>query len=416
MIVEQVGRRERRGAIVVLVGVALVALLAMAGLAIDGGYVYVVRQKSQAAADAAALAAALNIPTPTPTAATAAMTEQATLVANLNNMGGLPAEISLVYPYNGDFNRVQAVNTATYQPMFLGLVGVRQFTVTDRAVAQYTPAGTSSGGGSSSGGASFPDAFNNTMFTSSPTATSTFSGVSLSTGGALHFNGNLTVSGGSFSASPRPEVAGTFTGSGAFTSGSVEDAPVVDTAGSLASAKAAGRAFRFTPGVGWEKFNAATGAYEMFTSATGISTSGSTITFSAVSSGATYVEGSAASVRYTGSTKNRTGFLVADGPITVTGSPQNDSGFTYTFASLSTASTAIDFPAGSQSPQGYIFWAPNGTIRASNQSGSLHGALVAKNINVTGGSWSIENGGRVNGAGIPFLTTGASPAVFRLTE
>lgn len=406
--------RQRDGAVVVLVGLSLIALLAMVGLAIDGGYVYVVRQKSQMAADAAALAAALNIPTPTPTAPTAKMSQEATLVANLNNMGGLPAEISLVYPYNGDSNRVQAVNTCTYQPMFLGLVGVGQFTITDRAVAQYTPTGTSSGGGSSGSGGSALDVFRMTMFTENTTATSLFSGVSLSTSGTLHFNGNLTVTGGSFSASPRPGVAGTFTGSGSFSSVSVKTPPEVDSAGSLAAAKAAGNAFRFVSGTGWQRFNPSTGAYAAFTSATGITTSGSQISMSSVSSGATYVEGG--SVRYTGSTKNRTGFLVADGPITVTGSPQNDASFTYSFVSLSTANPAIDFPAGSQSPQGFIFWAPDGTIRATNQSGSLHGSLVAKNINVTGGSWSIENLGSVNGAGIPFLNVAATPAVFRLTE
>jgi Putative Flp pilus-assembly TadE/G-like len=63
--------RGERGQVLVLVAVAMVALLAAAGLAIDVGYAYYAQRSLQASADAAALAGAQELPNPDAAAATA---------------------------------------------------------------------------------------------------------------------------------------------------------------------------------------------------------------------------------------------------------------------------------------------------------------------------------------------------------
>ena len=61
-------RREQRGAIAIIVGLSLAVLIGFAGLALDGGRLYLTKTELQNAADACALAAAyelsgaLNIP------------------------------------------------------------------------------------------------------------------------------------------------------------------------------------------------------------------------------------------------------------------------------------------------------------------------------------------------------------------
>ncbi|NNE97249.1 MAG: hypothetical protein HKN24_14610 [Acidimicrobiales bacterium] len=57
-------RSRERGATMVIVAGAMVALIAMAALSIDVGHMFVVRRDLQRAADAAALAAVYEIPTP----------------------------------------------------------------------------------------------------------------------------------------------------------------------------------------------------------------------------------------------------------------------------------------------------------------------------------------------------------------
>jgi Flp pilus assembly protein TadG len=55
------GRRKERGAIAILVGLALVALIGFVGLALDLGKLYVVKSELQNSADSCALAAARDL-------------------------------------------------------------------------------------------------------------------------------------------------------------------------------------------------------------------------------------------------------------------------------------------------------------------------------------------------------------------
>jgi cytoskeletal protein CcmA (bactofilin family) len=127
--------RNNRGSVLVLIAISLTALLGIIGLAIDGGYIYMIRQKSQAAADAGALAAAYTI-----SGGTAVMQTQAQLSANLNNVGALPATVVVNWPYVENTipnnTKVEVVNVCSVTPFFLGMIGVRSITITNRAVAQ----------------------------------------------------------------------------------------------------------------------------------------------------------------------------------------------------------------------------------------------------------------------------------------
>ena len=55
---------HRRGAVIVLVAVALAVLIGVAALSVDGGHLYQSRRKLQTAADAAAEAGAIELFSP----------------------------------------------------------------------------------------------------------------------------------------------------------------------------------------------------------------------------------------------------------------------------------------------------------------------------------------------------------------
>jgi len=125
--------RGRRGAILAVVGVMLTTLLAMVGLVLDGGSMYLIRQRTQAAADAAALAAAIDLPDKTHE-----MESDANKLAR-KNLPGIPFSLQLNYPYKpattSDPTRVEVILRSTYQPLLLQLVGVRSVQINTRAVA-----------------------------------------------------------------------------------------------------------------------------------------------------------------------------------------------------------------------------------------------------------------------------------------
>jgi Flp pilus assembly protein TadG len=125
--------RSRKGSVLVLVALALTSLIAMAGLVIDGGYIYLIRQKSQNAADAAALTAAYNVSTGKTLSYISLSAQHA---ADLNNMGGLPATVVVNTPFNGNAQLAQVVNLTSVQPFFLSVLGVKSIAISDSAVAQ----------------------------------------------------------------------------------------------------------------------------------------------------------------------------------------------------------------------------------------------------------------------------------------
>ena len=114
-----------------LVALGLVAILALLGLVVDGGNLYRVRQKAQTAADASALAAAAAIPL-----GVDRMNQDAATLASLNEPPGSGVTTEVHWPYSGDSERVEIVNTTFFQPLFLSVVGRKSIRITNRAVAR----------------------------------------------------------------------------------------------------------------------------------------------------------------------------------------------------------------------------------------------------------------------------------------
>jgi Flp pilus assembly protein TadG len=127
-------RNRRAGGVLAFTVISLTALLAMLGLVIDGGFIYSVRQRSQSAADSAALAAALAL-----AYGDARMLVDANRMIAENNLLGSSATVTMTHPYKSDQSKVEVVVVSSYQPLFLGLVGVKRLSIGVRAVGQYVP-------------------------------------------------------------------------------------------------------------------------------------------------------------------------------------------------------------------------------------------------------------------------------------
>ncbi len=144
--------RNRRGQALVITAISVLALLAMAGLAADGGFYLEARRRAQTAADAAAMAGAIEI-----WRGTGAMTSSATTAAAQNgfdpgsNVTGncllIPTisttpGVSLQVcnppqsgPYLGNAKFVEAIVRQQMSTLLLGAVGYSTITPAARAVA-----------------------------------------------------------------------------------------------------------------------------------------------------------------------------------------------------------------------------------------------------------------------------------------
>lgn len=114
-------RADESGQVFVLAAVGMVAVVAMAGFAIDAGAFYQAHRKQQAVADAAALAAAGDLP-----ASTSQATADAQSYAAKN--GGSVASISFSSTYMTN-DTVTVSATKTVPTAFLGVVGINSATV-----------------------------------------------------------------------------------------------------------------------------------------------------------------------------------------------------------------------------------------------------------------------------------------------
>lgn len=86
---------DERGSVIVLLAIALVAIVAMAGLAMDGSLLYATKQRTQAAADAAAQAAAMDIYNGM---SQATASSSATWYAQQNGFNTASDSVSVTYP------------------------------------------------------------------------------------------------------------------------------------------------------------------------------------------------------------------------------------------------------------------------------------------------------------------------------
>lgn len=129
--------RSRAGGVIVFCALSMLVLMTLAGLVLDGGNMFLMRQRLQAAVDAGALGAAQLLP------ATANITARATLLINLNSPGGTDLTVTTRNNFGGDPDRVEVVARVMYQPMLLSVIGLKALPISARAVGRnYIPPST----------------------------------------------------------------------------------------------------------------------------------------------------------------------------------------------------------------------------------------------------------------------------------
>jgi len=129
---QQVNPSQESGQTLVLVAVLLLGLVAMLGLVLDGGGMYMQRRRMQNAADAGAIAGAVVM-------AQGADNVQAEAKAREYTMAHNQAQVCEV---TIDAARIAVVAKVGYSTTFARIVGLEHVTVTARAVAGYAAVGS----------------------------------------------------------------------------------------------------------------------------------------------------------------------------------------------------------------------------------------------------------------------------------
>lgn len=131
-------RPEReRGQVLVIFALALVAIVAMTGLVLDGGSTFVQRRSMQNVADAAALAGAYDYVN-NANSASAIAAAQAAAAANgyTNGSNGVVVNVSLSGPDSDGATYVTASITKPHPNSFSGIVGMASWNVSTTAQAE----------------------------------------------------------------------------------------------------------------------------------------------------------------------------------------------------------------------------------------------------------------------------------------
>ena len=131
--------RNQEGYVSLLAAISMVALTAFAGLAVDSGYMEVVRRRAQTAADSAALAAAFELQR----GDRDNMTKAAYVDAGLNGFVDGERRTSVLIasppaagPYAKDETAVEAIVKQEVPTSFMRVLGQASVTITARAVAR----------------------------------------------------------------------------------------------------------------------------------------------------------------------------------------------------------------------------------------------------------------------------------------
>jgi len=138
-------RKGRRGVVIPMVALALIGLLGVTAISVDGGLLMTNRRHVQVAADAAALAAAIelfqNSPTGTDPSGTAASSAQKTAADNgfTNNQNGVTVTVNIPPKsgtFTGVYGYVEVIITMSQKRYFSSIFGSTALPVVGRAVAR----------------------------------------------------------------------------------------------------------------------------------------------------------------------------------------------------------------------------------------------------------------------------------------
>lgn len=119
--------RDRRGGVLVFCALAMVVLLAMGGLVVDGGNMFLIRQQLQGAVDSAALLGAQKLP------GNAALARSAAAFAFAQNV---PHGTMMTPSINTTGDAITVTATVNYQPTLLAALGTRQISIGAFATAE----------------------------------------------------------------------------------------------------------------------------------------------------------------------------------------------------------------------------------------------------------------------------------------
>lgn len=322
----------------VMTAVAMTVAIGLAGLAVDGGLLYVHHHRLQAAADAAALAAVRWLP-----GAPAVAEAEATEIARANSR--LATQVDMRWPYQNDRSRVEVVVEDSFPVYFMRVLGFGDVGARGRAVARL----------------SAPQAFNYALFSGSESEELRISGSDLLIDGHAHTNSSARVSGSNNVTTGRFEATGTlqFTGQGNTANPAVSNAshvpmPAFDADALRAMAEANGTVY---------------------------STSQHFPSHQAVN-GVLFVQGD---VHLSGTVEG-VGAIVATGDITISGHLQYQNQGS---ALALIAGGDVDI-SGSNLDISGIIYAPNGQITVSGSNNTFNGALVANELKLSGSNITIN--------------------------
>lgn len=126
--------QHQKGATIVLFALLLTVLVALMGLAIDGGYLLLQKNRLQNTADAAALACAIN--------STTCGAGGSNIFPDVNLYGfSVQTTVPVACPKTGQFSCVKSVASATWNTFFMGVLGQANMSLSASAIA-----GKNSGG------------------------------------------------------------------------------------------------------------------------------------------------------------------------------------------------------------------------------------------------------------------------------
>lgn len=185
--------KSERGQALILIALAIVVLIGMTGLAVDGGMVMADRRSSQNAADNAALAAAYRMAAG---GTKAQARDAATLIAEKNGFPDVTVNIppqSGQYAGNDEYIEV-VINTST-EAIFAGVVGVDEIGSSVRAVALGRPPISGKLAHGNAIVSLHPSGQHTTLFNGGAQVTTTGGGIFVNSthNNALMFNSNITV-------------------------------------------------------------------------------------------------------------------------------------------------------------------------------------------------------------------------------
>jgi hypothetical protein len=209
-------RRRERGFVFAILVLSMVALIACVGLAVDTGYLQLIKSRMQTAADAAAIGGAEEVRVNGPANVVAAADNDAGLNGFTNGQNSV--SITVNNPpqsgsYTSDSAAVEVLVSQSVNPLFMGVLGFGSVTVAVRSVARtgsgpnclYTLDPSASAAFSISNGATLSMACGVMVNSTSATAFKA-SGGSETTATSIDVVGNYSITNGA-SVSPTP-VAG----------------------------------------------------------------------------------------------------------------------------------------------------------------------------------------------------------------